>query len=178
MINEILNDLEIPHVAIVINTRSGPYQVLVDKEDLPYAEAVSRWVLYKDPNGRPFARADKNDDQVLLHRFLFEIPKGSRLEWINEDTLDCRRKNLQLVHKDGTVEPLKKSETVPPPTVKGVTFHKHAQKWTSRPYWGPKERFNLGYFETREEAVAETLIFLEEGPDSPKLKRNQRKGKN
>jgi hypothetical protein len=176
MINDVITAPDQTYAVILISTRQGNVEVKVDQEDLIVAEELGRLVLYKDPKGRPFARADKQDGQVLLHRHLFEIPKGSRLEWINGDTLDLRRENLQLVDKDGNITPLKQPEPeVEKPTVKGVTFHKHAQKWTSRPYWEGK-RYSLGYFQTKEEAEKETLIFFEEGLNSPKLKRNQSKG--
>lgn len=163
---------------IYINTRSGQETVKVNDVDLPFTNELSRLVIYKDPKGRKMARSDKADGQVLLHRHLFEIPKGSRLEWLNGDTLDLRRENLQLVDKDGNVTPLEMpaKEEVEKPSIKYISFHKAAQKWTSRPYWGPKTRYSLGYFETREEAENETRIFLSEGPESPKLKRNQPKG--
>lgn len=112
MINEVLNMLGAEHAEILISTRQGTEKVLVDQDDLFYAEELNRLVIYKDPKGRKLARADKTDGQVLLHRHLFEIPKGSRLEWKNENTLDLRRENLQLVHKDGTIEQLKK-DTLP-----------------------------------------------------------------
>ena len=171
MINDVIKTPSQTYAVILISTRQGNVEVKVDQEDLIFAEELYRLVLYKDPKGRPMARAGKEDGQVLLHRHLFDIPKGSRLEWINGDTLDLRRENLQFVDKEGKVTPLKQSKEKP--AVKGVTFHKHAQKWTSRPYWEGK-RYSLGYFATREEAENETRIFLEEGPDSPKLKRNRK----
>jgi hypothetical protein len=180
MINEYMlgqGDGEENTAFIYINTRSGQEIVKVNDVDLPFANELTRLVIYKDPKGRKMARSDKADGQVLLHRHLFEIPKGSRLEWINGDTLDLRRENLQLVDKDGNVTPLKvpAKEESAQPKIKGVTFHKASQKWTSRPYWG-SDRYSLGYFATKEEAEKETLIFLNEGPESPKLKRNQSKG--
>ncbi|MFJ5716586.1 hypothetical protein [Neobacillus sp. NPDC093127] len=165
-------------VVIFIHTRKvGVKQILIDKEDWPAAEQIQRLVLYKDPKGREFARSDKNNDQVLLHRHLFDIPKGSRMEWLNGNTLDLRKENIQLVDTEGTVTLLKEpvEESVPKPVIKGVTFHKGSQKWTSRPYHG-SDRYSLGYFTTKEEAENETLIFLNEGPNSPNLKRNQPKG--
>jgi hypothetical protein len=176
MLNNVTTTNTKAYVQIV--TRQGVKEVVLDIDDLIVAEELARLVLYKDPKGREMARAGKEDNQVLLHRHLFEIPKGSRLEWINEDTLDLRRENLQLVDREGNITLLKEpKEVIAPPTIKGVTFHRHSQRWNSRPYWG-SDRYSLGYFKTKEEAEAETRIFLAEGPDSPKLKRNQRKGKN
>ena len=160
-----------------ITTRQGVEKVIVDFDQAEKVEKISRWVLYKDPKGRKMARSDKTDGQVLLHRYLFDIPQGSRLEWANGNTLDCRRKNLRLVDRAGNITLIMPVETVVKSEIKGVFFHKASQLWNSRPYWESK-RYSLGYFKTRELAEAETRIFFAEGPDSPKLKRNQRKGKN
>lgn len=213
MINETALTVAGDVVTIRLTTRSGHETVLIDEQDFLTAGKLTKLVLYKDPKGRKFARSDKSDGQVLLHRYLFETPKGWKLDWINGDTLDLRRANLQLVNKDGEVRPLAEpQEQVQPQEpnevskpkeeataggsleaqpvgglaeelteeIKGISFHKASRKWTSRPFSGDgtNKRYSLGYFETKEEAVAQTLIFRAEGPESPKLKRNQRKGNN
>jgi hypothetical protein len=199
MINDVLIQMD-GYSEIVINTRHGQERVKVDKEDLIAAEELSRLVLYKDPKGRKMARATKEDDQVLLHRHLFEIPKGSRLEWRNRDTLDLRRENLILLHKNGEVEFLKRAEPsyeelerkhMGDPVkrtgiyaeskhkksdVRGVYFHKASERWNAAAFF-EKKRYSLGYFQDEADAIAEVTIFRSEGPNSPKLKRNQRKGK-
>lgn len=200
---------------IIINTRSGEEIVFVDKEDFDTVNMIHKLELYKDPKGRKMARASKDDGRVLLHRHLFEAPKGYKLDWINGDTLDLRKENLQFVSSKGEPIPLAKPkdfnvlgattgrlQTQEPnlsnepakggslaaepinglaeeETPKGVVFHKGSQKWTARLFAGDgsNRRHSLGYFETKEEAVAQALIFRAEGPESPKLKRNQREGK-
>jgi hypothetical protein len=160
---------------VEITTRNGSEYFQVDMADWPVIEQVQRWYLYKDPKGRKMARAGKEDDQVLLHRYLFEIPKGSRLEWINEDTLDCRRENLQLVDKDGNITPLKQPEAKKTSDVRGVYFHKAARRWHASAFWEGK-RYSLGYFEEEQDAISEIEIFRAEGPESKNIKRNHRKG--
>ncbi|WP_332648808.1 hypothetical protein [Lysinibacillus sp. 54212] len=166
--------------SFVIGTRHGDETVLVDPEDKEKVEGVTRWVLYKDPKGRPLARAGREDGQVLLHRLLFEIPKGARLEWKNGNSLDLRRVNLQLVHKDGTIEQLKPEVQATAieegESIRGVYFHKASQRWHAAAYH-EKKRVSLGYFRDKDEAVKEMNTFRSEGPNSPNLKRNQRKGK-
>lgn len=203
-----------------IQTRAGVEKVIVDFDQAEKVTKITRWGIYKDPKGRKMARAGKEDGQVLLHRYLFDIPQGYRLEWINGKTLDCRRKNLQLVHaktgqtiplyepeirvrKPGRtggerhvtdpnstfealknaaeegiteavkimdkLEPKKKSET------KGVYFHKASNRWHAAAFFEGK-RYSLGYFQTEIEAIEEVTTFRALGPDSPNLKRNQRKG--
>lgn len=93
-----------------ITTRSGSFLVKVDYDQQDKVDGIKRWVLYKDPKGRKLARSGPENDQVLLHKLLFDIPRTHRLEWKNGDTLDCRRQNLQLVDKDGNVTQLEKPE--------------------------------------------------------------------
>lgn len=184
MINEAVIDRSGKYTTIFINTRQGKEEVLIDQEDIMVVEELSRLVIYKDPKGRKMARAGKEDDQVLLHRYLFDIPQGSRLEWLNENTLDLRRENLQLVHKDGSIEFLKPPEATaadfqdqpghkPKSDVRGVYFHKASSRWHASAFHD-KKRYSLGYFQTEEEAIDQVAIFRAEGPNSPKLKRNQR----
>jgi hypothetical protein len=167
---------------ILIKTRNGDEVVKIDGQDIPKVEPF-HWGIYKDAKGRKLARAGKKDGQVMLHKHLFEIPKGSRLVWKNGNTLDLRRENLQLVEKDGKVEPLKKEYTnefegkseKKRSKVRGVYFHKHAKKWHAAAFHD-KRRYSLGYFDTEDEAVEQVTIFRSEGPDSKNLKRNQKGG--
>lgn len=216
MINEIALTVGGSVATIRIPTRSGVEIVKLDLDDLEYAKKLHKLELYKDPKQRKMARSDKQDGRVLLHRYLFEPPKGYKLDWINGDTLDLRKENLQFVSSKGEPIPLAKPkeevttvgaetgrlQTQKPnvsnkpkggsladqpingraaeETPRGVVFHKGSGKWTARLHArdGSNVRHSLGYFETKEEAVAEALIFIAEGPESKKLKRNQRKGKN
>lgn len=193
MINEVYyHDSE--GATIVIATRSGDEEVLLDLDDLEYAKTLTKLELYKDPKGRKMARASKDDGRVLLHRYLFEAPQGYKLDWINGDTLDLRKENLQFVSSKGEPIPLAKPKEEPKggslaaqpinglaeeEKPRGVVFHKGSGKWTARLHVGDgsNRRHSLGYFDTKEEAVEQALIFRTEGPDSKNLKRNQEKGK-
>ncbi|XJZ25995.1 hypothetical protein ACF5W4_11335 [Bacillota bacterium Lsc_1132] len=183
-----------------IHTRQGAEKVIIDWDQKEKAEAITRWGLHKDRKGRKFARAGKEDGQVLLHRILVDVPKGSTLVWKNGNTLDCRRKNLQLVDKDGNITELQPQKVTPPAyathvtrevakaaqevaagtdkktsDVKGVYFHKASQRWHASAFHGGK-RYSLGYFQERKDAELEVQIFREAGPDHPALKRNHSKG--
>ena len=119
-----------------ISTRNGPVKVILDYDQKDKVDKLDRVVLYKDPKGKPFARSGKDSGQVLLHRFLFEIPKGSKLEWKNGNTLDLRRTNLHLTAKDGTITELAPEEQETnqnslenkKSNVKGIYFHKASQR--------------------------------------------------
>lgn len=187
MINETALTVDGTAITITIQTRTDREIVFIDKEDWIVVEQIQRWILYKDPKGRKFARADKKDDQILLHRLLFDMPKDYKLHWISGNTLDCRRENLQLVDRQGMKAPdavqrlvlygnAHKEPEKPTSAVPGVKWHKHSKSWEVRIYHEGK-RYSLGYFKDHVEAEQEALVFREEGPDSPNLKRNQRKGK-
>jgi hypothetical protein len=204
MINEAALTVDGKHVTIRINTRKGTKIAFIDAADLDKVKQLDRIVLYKDPKGRPMARSGKDNGQVLLHRHLFDIPKGSRLVWKNDDTLDLRRSNLQLVDRQGNVTELQpkdpnntyeilksaavegipaakkiveKLEPKKNSNVRGVYFHKASQRWHASAFYEGK-RYSLGYFQYEYDAVKNVNIFRAEGPDSPLLKRNQPKGDN
>ncbi|AYP68403.1 AP2 domain protein [Bacillus phage vB_BboS-125] len=172
-------------VYVDIPTRAANETFIIDRQDLDKVREADRWGLYKDAKGRKFARSGRDSGQKLLHKLLFEIPKGSRLVWKNEDTLDCRRSNLQLVDKDGNVTELEKQgdnqvDTIgvdvllallepekPTSKVKGVYFHKAANKWTASAYWEGK-RHSLGYYDDQVEAEKIVTAFREAGPEGVK----------
>ena len=161
---------------VFANTKQGVMQIVLDPEDMPKAEGITgRWGIFKNSKGQQLARAGKKDGQVFLHKLIVDIPKGHKLEWINEDSLDLRKENLQLVDRNGNATRLKQPKTNTK-SVRGVYFHKGANKWHAAAFHD-KKRVSLGYFEDYEAAVAEMNIFREEGPNSPKLKRNRKGNK-
>lgn len=183
---------------VEISTRNGCEYFLTDYDQQAKVTSVDRWGLYKDAKGRKFARSGKESGQLLLHKLLFEIPKGQRLVWKNGNTLDCRRSNLQLVDNEGNVTELeptdpnstyqviktlaiqgnqKAKEVInnlepekPTSKVRGVYFHKAAKKWTASAYWEGK-RHSLGYYDDQVEAEKVVTAFREGGPEAVKTLR-------
>lgn len=199
------------YVHLIIDSRVyGKVEVKMDY-DLFYdskVAGVQYWTVYTDRYGRKYARADKKNKQILLHKRLFKVPRGQKIVFKNGNPLDCRRVNLQLIDSGGKITEMyvpdadeevaapkskskSKSKSKPKPkqrnvrnnkrplaleepkTLKGVTFHKASKRWNSRPYW-EGIRYSLGYFQSQEEAEAETRLFIREGPYSPRLKRNRK----
>lgn len=198
MLNEAALTVNGEAVTIKISTRSGDEIVFVnDGEDFAKAKSITkRWGIFKDAKGKKSVRAGKDDGQVFLHKLIFDTKQGEQLEFINGNSLDLRRENVNKVLKSGEVipmyvappveeqpkNPVKREVQVtaanagrPQSNVPGVKYHKASQRWTARIYW-EGVRHSLGYYNTREHAEREAAIFRLEGPDSPKLKRNQPKG--
>ncbi|MCO5387837.1 MAG: hypothetical protein NHB14_20940 [Desulfosporosinus sp.] len=153
--------------------------LIIDTKDLAtVSQAAHSWGIYTDRQGREFARADKASGQVMAHKLLYDIPKGCKLEWLSGNTLDLRRKNLNMVQPDGTVVPLLIPEPAPeeePYThtsnVLCVYFHKASQKWHAAAFYEGK-RYSLGYQPDTPEGKAKAIEIMNEfRANGPKVKK-------
>lgn len=68
---------------IYISTRQGTLQAIIDPDQAEKVKQADRWGLYKDAKGRKFARSGKDSGQQLLHKYLYDLPPGARLVWVN-----------------------------------------------------------------------------------------------
>lgn len=102
--------------------------------------------------GYAVRRTSKEDGRKLIpmHRLIMNAPKGMEVDHINRNTLDNRRSNLRLVTRSENLmnRGLLKSNTS---NVKGVSWHKHHQKWIVRIQAYRKPIF-IGYFKDVENA--------------------------
>jgi len=156
--------------------------LFIDHQDFEKVnEGANSWNIYTDRQGFYYARGDKASGQALAHKLLFDIPKGCKLEWINGNTLDLRRENLNMVQPDGTVVPLLIPEPVLEPVpeeepythtsdVRGVYFHKVHHKWHASAFHGGK-RYSLGYQSDTPEGKAKAEELMNEfRANGPKVK--------
>jgi AP2 domain len=164
-------------IAIILNHRTkGEFKALVDADQREAIEALDRLTVYEHKTGKHYARTSKQQGQKLLYKYLYDVPRGYFFHFHNEDTFDYRRSNIYVENKAGDRIELSHLDSrvgyAVLPEIKGVTYHKASERWTSRPYVGRNKRVSLGYFQTKEEAIDQTLILMREGIDSPRLKRN------
>jgi len=128
--------------------------ILVDKEVRELLPPNSKWHI----NENGYARAGINGKAVYLHRIIWElvngpIPAGYQIDHVNRDPLDNRLieiVNLRLANKseNGRNAGLSRNNTS---GVKGVTWHKQAQKWLGQVVHLGR-RYSLGLYDTIEEA--------------------------
>lgn len=85
----------------------------------------------------------------LMHRKIMDAPKGKVVDHINHNPLDNRKSNLRIVSTRQNLQNQKRKTTSKYP---GVSWAKHAQKWTARINMGEKYQ-HLGYFEDEREAA-------------------------
>lgn len=95
---------------------------------------------------------------IFLHRIILERVLGRKLahgefvDHISLNTLDNRRCNLRVATNQQNQRNKRKAATQKTSRYKGVTWHKHTQKWQARISVNKKNQY-LGIFETEEEAA-------------------------
>lgn len=95
--------------------------------------------------------------KIRMHRLILERKLGRVLrdneipDHINGNGLDNRRGNLRVatVSQNNQNRSKQRNNTS---NFKGVSWNKYAKKWHSR-IWVNKQRINLGYFDTPEDAA-------------------------
>jgi hypothetical protein len=73
---------------------NGRGVALIDAEDAARIP-LDGWYLH----GQGYAAHRPIDGQSLLHRIVMSAPKGSEVDHINHDKLDCRKSNLRFVNR-------------------------------------------------------------------------------
>jgi hypothetical protein len=127
---------------------------IVDAAD---AEWASRWAWHLNNNGyaarHEWDGTSATDRTVLLHRELLGLVYGDHRhgDHIDRDRLNCRRANLRSLPHAGSMQN-KSSYRGARSAYRGVTWSKHARKWTAQVSVRGKH-INLGYFDTEQQAA-------------------------
>lgn len=140
-----------------INSKKhGTFKVLLDDADYELVTAswrTPKWCARICTNRRNliyFQKRLPGGSLIELHRFLMGFPKGV-VDHINGNTLDNRRKNLQILNNSqniskGRIRLNNSSGT------SGVHFDKSRKKWAARIKVMYKE-IHLGRFKNKSDAI-------------------------
>lgn len=134
-------------------TLTRGFEATIDDADFDRVSAykwrvnVSEWGTY----AVAWMRIESKGRHVYLHRFLMNFPDGKQIKFINGDTLDCRRENLQAataseIHSERKLGPNNRSG------FKGVSFNKKSGKFKAYIKHNGKLLY-LGLFPTDIEAA-------------------------
>lgn len=127
---------------------------IVDDEDWDRVRGYSwRYFKAKRKNKKAiheYARAQTEKGRVFLHRFILDAPKGSLVDHVNGDGLNCRRLNMRLgTHSDNLRNRRKYKHSS---KYTGVGWNRWRKCWTATV--GYKGRLlYLGTFKTEREAA-------------------------
>lgn len=118
--------------------------ILVDSEDVDKIRAMEPWFYHK---GRQYVVAFKGNyggkTTIMLHRYVMNADKGSIVDHINGDILDCRKANLRFTTSSGNLGNQHSRDRVGVSKVRDV--------WTAHIACDGKQHY-LGTFDTEEDA--------------------------
>lgn len=136
-------------VAIPLHGRDGEIRAwaLIDESDYDEVAAHSWHLLSSGYAARSIWGEGRNEEIVLMQRSLLGLGRGDkrRAHHRNEDRLDNRRSNLQIV----TTSEHSRLHS----QFTGVTFFKRTGRWMARTRKREGRYVHLGYFATRDEAL-------------------------
>jgi hypothetical protein len=96
--------------------------------------------------------SDKGIRLISMHRELMNFPIGLFVDHHNGNTLDNRMANLRLATRSQNLCNRRKTSSKTSSRFRGVTFRKHASKWSARIRYLGKEIW-LGLFDSEIEAA-------------------------
>lgn len=145
------------HVAIPVRIApslgGGMTEAIIDSDD---AAAVGKWKWQLTRNGYA-CRSHWNGERyekMYMHRYLMQTPTGMDTDHINRNKLDNRRSNLRVVDRSANnfnSDPASNNTS----GHKGVGYFKPAKLWRAYiKHQSELKRIELGYFKTKEEAIA------------------------
>lgn len=114
---------------------------IIDAGEYPKVQTIKRWVAVKTPTNC-YVRSNKNEGDVLLHRFIMDAKEHEIVDHKNGDGLDNRKKNLRFCTQS---ENMRNRSAMGASRFKGVCWNKSKGKWIAT--------LCLGSFETAEEAA-------------------------
>ena len=94
---------------------------------------------------------EKRHPRIKLHRFIMDCPDDMVVDHINHNGLDNRKSNLRICTQAENT----RNATIPYNNTsgyKGISWSNEANKWHTYITYN-KRRINLGYFNTKEEAI-------------------------
>lgn len=143
------NEIEVNGDIVIINKK-----IIIDFQDLDLIKSFNRYISI---NTAGYAYFKFNNDDIFIHRLLFNLPyrynseDRSIVDHINGNKLDNRRENLRLCKKN--MNPINcKLYKTNTSGQKGVGYLKRLGKWQSQITYQNKTYY-LGVFDSFEDAV-------------------------
>jgi hypothetical protein len=123
---------------IFINLKGKTIETLINTDDLEKVkEFPNTWFAYFNQcTNSYYVRGNYKWDNgkrktVLLHRWIFDDPKGLVIDHINHDTLNNTKNNLRCVTSFENMRNRKGASKHSKSGIRGVTWDKQRKKWRS-----------------------------------------------
>lgn len=131
----------------VLLAQSGE-KILVSDRDFPLLRKFN-WFL--DTNGYPYTRA-------VITKFILDPRRDRVRDHRNDDKLDNRRRNLQLITQAQNIQKARPSKAASKSSrFRGVSWHKAMKQWRAtlsfRKRGQKKKQISLGYYDSEQAAA-------------------------
>lgn len=116
---------------IQIELTQGKYAI-VDKEDFERVSSI-KWCFNK--SGYAIAHkkgSGKKGQNISMHRFIMNTPKGMDTDHINGNGLDNRKENLRICTHQENIQNQQIQNINKSSIYKGVSFRKDIKKWSTK----------------------------------------------
>lgn len=141
---------------IFVKSRTlGIVEVLIDTEDLKLVDESFSYLIicrnYKRNLSYVSGKKKNDEGTMLLHRLVTNAPRHMMVDHINHNTLDNRKKSLRLVTNAENQQNRKGAPSNSKSGIRGVHWHKKANKWHSQFKLNGK-KITVGYYESLHDA--------------------------
>jgi len=159
----------------------GKYFAVVDDKDYNWLNRHNwyAFVYKKGKHGNSHTKVyafrhnpEGNPNNISMHRQIKGFPKDRRIYFKNQDTLDCRRKNLSL-NKPHTMYDFGKRRTDGKSKFRGVSWQENMGKWRvtfRNKELGILKQLTIGFAGTQKEGAQMYNDFVKE-----KMKKHNKK---
>lgn len=125
---------------------------LVDDADYELVNAYNWNVTAKSRSGNLYVERRAGGRLLSLHRWLMNAPKGTQVDHINGNGLDCRRANMRVCSVKENHWNVRKQNRATSSRFKGVTWDKNRNLWMAKIKHNGKHKY-LGRFSEQELAA-------------------------
>ena len=138
------------YAEMVIKYKNENLIILIDKEDIDKLKPYC-WTATLDKKINKYyilARLKEYGEDIRLHRFIMNCPKGMFVDHINHNTLDNRKANLRICNQWGNNQNTNRNTS----GYIGVRWEEDRQKWIARITYKGYVR-TIGRYKDLQEAI-------------------------
>src|SRR5579885_1512781 len=157
---------------LTVTKRKTKYVIKFDEEDLKLIEPY-QWKISKDGYAvTSFINRNNATIYLNMHKIIYEhhngkVPEGKDVDHVNNDKLDNRKENLQVLTKSENVKKAKQSKTTHPYIYFDIERNKYRCNWKNK---------YIGRFSTLEEAIKAQQEYINKQENDQKETKQQTNG--
>src|SRR5579875_3891234 len=159
------------HYELTVTKRKTKYVIKFDEEDLKLIEPYA-WKISKDGYAvTNFVNRNNATIYLNMHKIIYEhhngkVLEGKDIDHINNDKLDNRKENLQVLTKSENIKKAKQSKTTHPYIYFDIERQKYRCNWKNK---------YIGRFSTLDEAIKAQQEYINKQENDQKETQTEQK---